>query len=621
MDNKKICWSNIFVSLIIWLFSNSTILVLVLLGAGDQRLSPGKRVIFAVTSFISDMSDGKYFAETRKKLSTESRKNQNRNLRLELDKQKQKLDNFVANIFSLPRLAVFIKMEEDIQKAFVQYAKANKILSESGENTDNEFVINAVERLTSLNSRIDNEFTRQYAARGDMSVGQRKEILSKCLLNTAQGYEIVIDSVGIGNDMYGNKSRLIVNGYWQFDPKKIQIKPDIFMTELGFTKQRDPKKHNMFICFVKSENKKDFEIYYGEKSRFDLDNFDAWHIFDNDRAMNFEISFSDIWRGNIPCSRLSKWRSPEFDVLVVDMRPQKWCSFAFSEQLYPSTLLSIEKQKNFTVSPIKYSSSFSSGKITRSHLIPNSYLFKDLAQDIAAVAVPHPQQIELNKLFEANASNNTQEASDIPKKPSVSAEKPSNSAKPSVSVPKPLNSPKKPSVSAEELLNSPKKTSVSAEKLLNSPKKPSVSAEKPSANPPRDKDSGTYYNNKGIALENKGKYNEAFQSYTKAAELGNEYGRLNRALLLVNRRCKIVNRQGRNVSYIEARRLLLQITAESNNREVLGYAYNALGYIHMLGTRGLKPDFAKAEKYLQIAIQYGNPLAKNNLQLLKRVRR
>lgn len=555
MNNKKIFWGNIFTSLIIWLLSNFTILLLVLLGAGDQNLSPEKRVIFAVTSFISDMSDGKYFAETRKVMADESQKVQSRNLRQELESQKQKLESFVANISSLSRLAVLLKYENDIQNAFAQYAQASKMLTDSGENCDDPKVKEAIETLTSLNSYINDEFTRQYAARDDMSARQRGEILSKCLLNTAQGFEIAIDSIGIGNDMYGNKKSLIINGYWQFDPEKIQIKPDFFMTELGFKKQDDSSGNDMLICFVNSEDKKDYDIYYGKKADFDLKNLKTWYVFDNHQGMNVEVTFSGIHHVNIPCSRLSSWSSPKYEMLVVDMRPQKWCKFAVSQELSGNILLQLETHPEFVITPVKFNESFASGKVSGSHLTPASYLHQDLAADTAAVAVP--QRIALNKFFGKDAADN----------------------------------------------NSREKTA--------SPDDSSNRSATAQENEAAD------YNEEGRELERKGKYQEAFQAFSKAAGLGSEAGKFNCALLLVNGHCRWVNRQQQNISYVEARHLLLELVASSKNRNVLSNSYNALGYIYMRGGFGVRADYAKAEKYFQIAIKYGSSLAEGNLKQLK----
>ena len=343
---------NIFISLFIWIISMSGIFVSLLIVCGNRDLPVSKRVALPIIALISKYTDSKSLTAYYKKSEQAAWKERGLQEKNTLDAEKVSLDNFVHNADTLKRLAVVTKLEDDIDEGYARYNEAMEIIArwERGENFKSRKVLDVTENLASLNKKLQHELLVTPSFYQDFSAELKGKILKKCLLDIGKAYEYKVDSIGLKKDKSGANAALVINGFRQYTPNKIHLTPETFMSELKFSQKLDPQQHNLIVMFLKSD-KKDVEVYYGNKKAMGFKSSKYRQIFNNNTGLNVEISFPGIWQTNISCNPLSSWTSDGMETIVVDMREQKWCKWSTTvSNLSAEVLTKIEAQKNFTVS-------------------------------------------------------------------------------------------------------------------------------------------------------------------------------------------------------------------------------------------------------------------------------
>ena len=123
----------------------------------------------------------------------------------------------------------------------------------------------------------------------------------------------------------------------------------------------------------------------------------------------------------------------------------------------------------------------------------------------------------------------------------------------------------------------------------------------------------------GLKLQKQNKFQEAFQTYLKGANLGNVHCSLCAAMLLVFEKAHSWDNRRLDVSFRHAQVLAEYVVTKSTDKKYRGVAFNFLGIIFSKGGFGVQKNFARARMYYKKSIEHGNESAVKNLKKLEKM--
>jgi hypothetical protein len=123
----------------------------------------------------------------------------------------------------------------------------------------------------------------------------------------------------------------------------------------------------------------------------------------------------------------------------------------------------------------------------------------------------------------------------------------------------------------------------------------------------------------GKKVEETGDYVGAYRLYKQAADMGNDKGRLNCAILLVQNNVTYTNNLGADISLEVARQFAEETVKKTKSKEFKAIAYNILGIIFNSGGQGVRRNVPLAIKYFEQGAALGDKNAKKNLEGLRKL--
>ena len=558
--NGKKRANGVLFSLLVWLLSLFCCLtVLFIFGANDE-LPIKQRAVYPYVAFLAKYTDKACFKEMELELRKYSWIPQAFRLESKLTDGKDTIDSY-TDLTSVNNLYCYFMHKEAVDKVNKDYEKAADSLKawHRGDAVPPSPIVQ--ETSEQIQELTDKLMKTQIT---NLSKPQLySKTLALILLHAGTFFEYKIDAVGADTEKYSKNSSLFINGYMRFKPGDFIKDFERYVDPFDFSYVRDHNKHNLAIFLLEKDDGSG-TTFWGDKSQFDITQLYEWLGFEKiGNSIHDMYSAVELAPENsilIRCSRLYRVSGSEFDTIIVDLRPQEWCKWNIVQKsVAENVFTALKSARTLSAAKPERDTSKAPVNITPGHAAAK-YVFFDKASGIApetAVAVNMP----VTKIFAKKGNKPASRAASSPVVQQI----------------------------MQAALTPEEKEAASQKKITE-----------------------------GKKVEETGDYVGAYRLYKQAADMGNDKGRLNCAILLVQNNVTYTNNQGADISLEVARQFAEETVKKTKSKEFKAIAYNILGIIFNSGGQGVWRNVPLAIKYFEQGAALGDKNAKKNLEDLRK---